>query len=228
MNLFRKIVFIFLIIICVSSIAFNILIFGSSHGTLLLKHNDEKLHAVASVERVDFEPSYFLANKNAGTQIVKEIKENDVTSKFEYQIYLDNESNLSVKNTTSIQTSESFESKTTYYKNDSSYNKDGELEMVPIATTTVVSTLLTELNVLQDLLVTDIETTENKAKMHFSFSPFYFIGIEYSFSIDSQTITFKYDLNGNLRRINIKNNDGKETDYLINYKSIKVEIPNQE
>jgi len=226
MRVFKTIVNILLIIVFILSITFNFLIMGSSYGTLVFKHSDRKLISMASAQRLEFEPSYFLLQKNQGIQISKKTKTESNIVKEEYKFYFDKKYNLTTYVLNSKQTGDSFNKDVYYSSNNKCYDGEGKENSNICVTSNIPSNILTELNVYQDALIEDVETTKTKSKVHFSFSPFYFIGIKYTIKNETATVTYKYDLKGQLRKIEISYKTGVKETYSINYKDNKVSIPN--
>ena len=65
---------IFLTIILALSITFNIVIASSSVGSLIFKHNDEKLLAVTGAQALKFDTNSFLTTKSKNISLKKESK----------------------------------------------------------------------------------------------------------------------------------------------------------
>lgn len=226
MNVFKKILLVLMIIIFIFSLAFNIAICSSTNGTLIFKHNDEKMIAMASADRINLTPDYLMLQKDKGIQLVKEAKENGITTTNKYNIYLDKEYNLTASIKVSTKTGKISEQEKKYLKDGKVYDNEGKELNEQIAFLSQISTQLTEINLYQDALLTNVETTNNKAKIDFSFNPFYFIGIKYEISEEDRTITYNYDLKGRLRKITVDYKTGKLENYSINYKNEKVTVPN--
>lgn len=226
MKVFKLILKILLVIIFIFSVAINILLWNSSYGSLIFKHNEEKLLAMASSKRLEFENSYFLQKKESGVQIYSETREGSKIEKNTYEYYFDAESNITAYLSSSTQNEDYFKKTESYYKDQVIYREEnGSKYNFPTTVNTAVGEILTSLNALQDSLITNIETTDTKAVIDFSFSPFYVIGLRYTVKEAEQTVTYSYDLSGNLRKINIKYQTGKTVNYEINYKNKKIDLP---
>ena len=218
MRIFKTILRILMIVIFILSLTFNFLIMGSSYGTLIFKHNDSKMISLASSEYLAFNPEYFFGQKSSNIQIYKETKANDVTTKEVYKFQFDKDFAL----TTHVIDSNNEER---FYKGDYMYTTEGKSPLT-LGQNVIFGTLLSEITVLNEALVNDIESTNTKAKIDFSFAPFYFIGIKYTVQDENRTIKFRYDLNGNIRKIEITHNDGRSQSYSISYEDLKINIPN--
>lgn len=226
MRAFKLILKILLVIIFMFSVAFNILLWNSSYGSLIFKHNEEKLLAMASSKRLEFENSYFLLKQESGIQIYEESREGSSIEKNTYKYYFDKESNLVAYIESSVQTADSFSKSKSYYKDGTIYKEENGVKFhYPAMSVTTVGEILSSLNSLQDALITNIETTNNKAVIDFSFSPFYVLGLRYTVKEAEQTTTYSYDLSGNLRKIHIKYQTGRTKDYEISYKNKKIDLP---
>lgn len=218
MRTFTTILKILMVFIFIISLTFNFLIFNSSYGTLIFKHNDDKFLSLVSTKRLNLDPNFFLCEKNIGLQINVKTKENDETTNKKVKIHLDKESKITVyvlENNNQI----------TYYQNGKVYDKDGNDTLISINEKNAALVELEEINVLQDILINDIPNSKNKVKIDFSFSPFYFIGFKYTVKETDKKITYNFDLNGNIRKINIENENGVTINYSLEYKNEKITIP---
>ena len=149
MRVFKIILNIFMAIVLILSLTFCFLISSSSYGTLLFKHNDSKMLSMANVERLSFDSSQFFYNKNCGIQIYKETIDEKDTTKKNYKLYFDNDFNLTASIYTSSKKGDNIKETTTYYKNGESYDEKGS----KIGVSTEIVDILTEINVLQDLII---------------------------------------------------------------------------
>ena len=226
MKALKMILKILLVVIFIFSIAINVLLWNSSYGSLIFKHNEEKLLAMASSKRLEFEPNYFLQKQESGFQIYSEVREGNKIEKYTYKYHFDKDSKITAFVSSSTQTEDSFKKIESYYKEEVLYKEENGVKFhFPTTVNTVVGEILTSLNALQDSLITNIETTDTKAVIDFSFSPFYVIGLRYTVKEAEQTTTYSYDLKGNLRKLNIKYSTGKTINYEINYKNKKIDLP---
>ena len=81
------------------------------------------------------------------------------------------------------------------------------------------------LNVFQDKILEEIEESDNKVKIDFSFNPFYVIGLKYEIKEEKSTTLYRYDLNGRLREISHESSSGDKISYKISYKNVKIDLP---
>lgn len=220
---------ILLVLAFIFSAAFNILIHGSSYGTLIVSHSDEKLLAITSAEYLNFYPNFFLGQKEAGVQIYKETREDTSIIKDTYSIHFSEEYNMTASISKTTQEADNFTRVDSYYKDQYLYTSNDTKKTKTSATpNTVTYSILSEITTLLYVLSEDIEEKDTKAKIDFSFSPFYFIGIKYTINSEESDITFKYDLNGTLRKISIEYESGKKEYYEISHKNKEVKLPNLE
>ena len=229
MNTFRKIVSILLVIIFISSIIFNILIYSTSYGTLIFKYDDSKFSYMVDIKKTETMPTYFLYQKNQSIQIYKETSTETTTIKNSYIIDFDKDSNLIVKIIDSNQTNDIFTKTESYYINGYVYKIEGDNKIkTESAKETILNDILTELYIYQQTLSSDILVSKTKAKPEISMSPFYLLGLKYAIKEDNHNITYSYDLKGDLRKIKIKDASSTNTLYTINYKNKKLTLPNLE
>ena len=217
MKVFKTITKILMIIIFILSVAFNILIYGSSYGTLIFKHDDAKLTSLVYAKRLNLEPSYFLVSKNKGLEVKKQTQYESTITDETFKIHVDGKSKVTVFLED--------DNKVNYYKDGVVYDKDGNKVASTLNELTAATAKLDEFNLLLDFLIKDIETSKNKTSIDFSFSPFYFIGFKYTIKEEERTLTYNFDLNGNLRKIQIEDYLSNTTDYLINYENTEIKIP---
>ena len=224
MNILRKIGLILMIVIFIFSTIFTICIAGSSHGSLVISHSDEKLLAMVSAKRLELEPSYLLSSKKTGFQIAKETKENGKTTKYSYKFYIDKDLKLNAIVTETSQKDGAYIKNEYYYTDGILYTIiDGaKKDQQKIDSSTLIAPILTEINLLQDSLIDNIPISKNKAIIDFSFSPFYFLGIKYTLKDESKVVTYKYDLSGNLRKMTVKNTNGEKNSYVFSYDDEKL------
>jgi len=226
MRAFKLILKILLIVVFVLSFFFNLLLWGSSHGTLLVKHDDLKFKSMVSTSLAQTSPSNFLSSSSSGIQIIKNSKQENATTKESIQIYIDKKYNLTYKSKLTTTTNNETETITKYFKDGSLYTENiTSKSKKDFTATEVLEASLSEINLLQSILVLDIDTSKEKVKAELSFSPFYFIGFSYKIKDDIKTTTYSYDLSGKIRKISISYKDGKTESYTIDYKNNKVKLP---
>lgn len=228
MKIFKTILLFTSIVVFIFSLLFNVAIWSSSYGSLIFKHDDEKFSSLASSQRLNFEPSYFVYKENCGVQIYMETETKTNKEKASYEYYFDKKGNVTIKGKIN-QIINKDASKIEYYYNDGKLyiNDNGEKNLQITNSSAVSKEHLTIINVLQDLLITDIETSKNKVKIDFSFNPFYVLGMKYTIKDEDKNISYKYDISGKLREITINSKEEKSV-YQINYKKSKISLPNLE
>jgi len=218
-KVFFTIIIIFVFII---SIFFNILLFSSSYASLMLKQN-KSLYLTMHEDSKDF---FELDNqKEYGFHIEAENVEGCISLISDY--YVDNEGKKTVKSVCSKNEEDKTVVYTYYFYNNKVFVEVGEaktkeeitfegfLNSYPHAYKNVVEILNTDLMV---------NNKENKTKLHFSFSPFYVLGIKYSFKVEeNNTYTFKYDLKGRVRILSIEGENS--SNIKIKYNTDSISFP---
>ena len=226
MKAFKLILKILLVVVFVISLFFNVLIIGSSHGTLLFSHNDLKFKSMVNTSLAATTTSNFLTDDDSGIQISKTTKEDKKTIKESYQIYINKKYKLTYKGIITTKNGDKTDKESNYFKEGTLYTETATSKRKKAYTEKdLLDATLEEINFLQNTLVTDIDKSKEKVKTEFSFSPFYFIGFSYKIKEDDKTTTFSYDLSGKLRKVHIKHTSGKTESYTINYKANKVKLP---
>lgn len=212
MKIFKIISTIVLTLVFVFSLTLTILLSYSSNASLLFKHNDKKLIAIASSQRLTFDPSYLLYEDSQNISI----KETNPDSTTYYNFNFDKSGNMT------IQIKEN--NKNFYYKDSALYQeingqKIKETDYNPLD---ICGDFLTKLNLLQDLIIEDIATSTTKSKTYFKL---FDLGIKYTIKEANRTLTYIYSLKGNLKEIKVSSSSGNLS-YKIDYKSSKISLPN--
>lgn len=206
-----------LTIIFVVSTLFNILAFSTSYGSLMFKY-DKNLYSAMHQDSVS--KLAFNNNKEQGIQI--EGKNIAGCSSFEAQYHMNNDLTIDMKSVCKTK-----EGTTTYYvKGDTIYIQEGKTKTKEAGDIGDFITKYPDFYEFASIAIdNDLLENKNKTSMDFSFSPFYTFGIKYSYKTsDSEKITYKYDLKGNLRKVEYEK--GKEKSFAtISYKNKKIEFP---
>ncbi len=212
MKTFKIISTIVLTLVFVFSLTLTILLSYSSNASLLFKHNDEKLIAIASSQRLTFDPSYLLYEDSQNISI----KETNPNSTTYYNFNFDKSGNLT------IQIKEN--NKNFYYKDSTLYQEiNGQkIKKTDYNPLDICGDFLTKLNLLQDLIIEDIATSTTKSKTYFKL---FDLGIKYTIKETNRTLTYIYSLKGNLKEIKVSSSSGNLS-YKIDYKSSKISLPN--
>lgn len=224
----KKIMTILLAILFILSITLNIIIFSSSYGTLLFKYDRTKFKSLINLNSSKLDISKFFLQKETGIQINYEYKDNETLMKYDYTIYFDDKSNLTIKIVESTQAGDNFKSKTSYFKDNYLYIEENESRTkITTSKELAVAGAINILATLNNQLSIHVANEENKAKtkIDVSTSPFYLLGFKYTVDNDISSSTYKFDLKGNLRKANIKTITGEEKIYKISYKKEKVTFP---
>lgn len=215
---------VFMTMILIVSIFFNILILGSANGTLVFKHDDQKLLSMISAQRLILDDSQISNSKNTGYQLTKTIIENGVKTKESYKIHFNEkyEATLSIL----IETTTKDTIKTQkYYRDGFVYDEKGNQSPSNANPKELFAEVMSGVNAYQDALAIDIETTKTKVENNFTFDSFPFIELQYTIKREESTVTFSYDLDGSLKTIKISYTDGKKETYSIYKANKKVYIP---
>lgn len=206
-----------LTIMLVASILFNILAFSTSYGSLMFKY-DKNLYVAMHQDNI---VKFNFSNKSEqGIQI--EGKNIAGCASFEAQYHMNDDLTIDAKSVCKNK-----EETTTYYvKGDTIYIQEGKTKTKEAGDINDFATRYPDFNEFVSLAITkDLLESKNKTSMDFSFSPFYTFGIKYSYKTnDDEKITYKYDLKGNLRKVEYEK--GKEkSSATISYKNKKIEFP---
>lgn len=225
MKTFKTILKILLVIIFIASAGLNILLFSSSYGTLIFKHNEAKLISMNSYANSRVSADYLMNQKDAGLQI----KSTAVVGCDEYiaNYYVDKDSKLYAHIACTYTKDGQTVTDNSYFKDNKVYHlhHTGEKAAETMDFKYLFSSQTN--SALKNLLVSEskIKNNDEKAKISFSFSPFYFVGIKYSYKDElNTTYKYEYDLSGCLRKINLSNSEGKK-EVTITYKSKSISIP---
>ena len=215
---------VFMTMILIVSIFFNILILGSANGTLVFKHDDQKLLSMISAQRLILDDSQISNSKNTGYQLTRTVVENGVKTKEVYKIHFNEkyEATLSVLKETKTKDTVKTQK---YYRDGFVYDEKGNQYPSTDNPKILFAEAMYSVNAYQDALATDIETTKTKVKNNFTFSSFPFIELQYTIKREESKTTFAYDLDGSLKTIKISYEDGKKETYSIYNTNKKVYIP---
>ena len=216
-----KVIFkLFTILLFTASLILNVFTFRSSYGTLLFKYDESKFSAMVGSKHLEFSPIYFLDKKDAGIQINSESNKDGKIATSLYEFHFDSEGKMVAK---ASDTDSANKTTYSYYKDGYVYKEVGSLKTkLPTNETLFVSNLLLELTSYQQVLMTDIEDSDTKTTMDFSFSSGYILGIKYKMNEDT---SFHYDLEGRLRKIETVLTDGTSKSFTITYKNQKITLP---
>lgn len=221
MKVFKVIIKVLLVIIFILSISLNAFVFRSSYGTLLFKYNSNKFSSMVNSRALEFNSIHFLDKSNEGIQIHLETINKGVLEVAYFDFYFDKGSNMTAKFT---EIDSAVKKITTYYTTNYLYKEvDGVKTKIAADEITIVNGILNSLIAYQGVLSSDIKTNENKAKINFSFSPFYFLGLKYEIKDE---LSFHYDLDGRLRKVKVVLADGTVEKYTISYKNNQIKLPN--
>ena len=212
MKVFKIISTIVLSLVFIISLSFTILLSSSSNASLLFKHSDEKMLAIASSQRLAFEPSYLL-NEHKKNISIKE--ENDEGSIY-YNFNFDKDGNAIIK----IKK----ENETSYYKDSTLYqNINGnKTKQLDVTISDLCDSFLTKLNLFQDLVIEDIPVSKTKSKTYIKL---FDLGIKYTIKEEDRTITYIYSLKGKLKEIRVSSSNSN-LKYEIDYNSNNISLPN--
>lgn len=219
----RIIITAILVTLFVISTILNVFMFRSSYGTLLFKYNESKFASMAGSRYLEFTPIYFLDKSDSGIQIEYISNKSGKIEKHYYSFHFDKGSNMTAK----LVDIDSANTKTqTYYITNTIYQQTKDSKTKQEANeTTLVTNLFKNIVSYQSMLLNDITEKDTKTKIDFSFSPFYVLGVKYNVG---KTMTFHYDLNGKLRKIEAKLTDGTKETYTFTYKNKQISLPNLE
>ncbi len=221
MRVFKIILKVFLVLVFIVSVLFNILFFGSSYGSLVVKYNKDTFSSLVSLNTYE----YLLEIDNG---MIFTIEDN--SSKVSYYFYANKEDKLNMKavstNKKDGKTSTSYYTEGYLYTEDSEGNKTKQVYTDDLITTNYLKIYNDKYN-SEDLL-DYIELSDDKTSIHFSFSPFYVLGIDYQMKSENETTTYYYDLNGNLRSVVFENKADSTKNYemTITHKAKDISFPN--
>lgn len=216
-----KIIFkLFISLLFICSIALNIFTFRSSYGSLLLKYDDNKFSSMVSARYLDFNPAYFLNQKDTGLQMkVVSTKDGKTETKL-YEFHFNDNGELTTKIS---ETDSNSKTSYSYYKDNVLYKEVGQLKTkIPTDKNIFVTSLFTEILSYQQILVDDISKTDTKTSIDFSFNSGYLLGLKYKMNEDT---CFYYDLEGRLRKIETSLPNETVKTFEITYKNQAVTLP---
>ena len=224
MKIFKTILKVFVVIIFVVSAILNILIANSSYGSLLFKYEENKFLSLNTHAAHKF--NYILSNKNEGLQFKATSVEG--CDEFVANYYLDENSNLTFETKCTYTENDETVVNKAYFKDDVIYlDNNGTKSKESISEIYAIS-LYKSMFTYSDLyMLTNeaITSNDSKTKIGFSFSPFYLIGINYSYKSEDNTLyKYSYDLTGKLRKVTVKDNEN-ESKMTFNYKNKKIDFP---
>ena len=215
---------VFMTMTLIVSIFFNILILGSANGTLVFKHDDQKLLSMISAQRLILDDSQISNSKSNGYQLTKTVEENGVKTKEVYNIHFNEKYEATLSILKETKTKDTVKTKK-YYREGFVYDEKGNQYPSEANPKTLFAEAMASVNAYQDALATDIETTKTKVENNFTFDSFPFIELQYTIKREESTVTFTYDLDGCLKTINISYKNGKKENYSISNLTKKVYIP---
>lgn len=224
-NPLKIVLTVLLVLIFIASFLFNILAFNSSYASLMFKHDGSLLETMhlatySVIDYEDLEKGYSVKGKNI-----------DGCDVFEAKYHINEKKEIETKTVCTIKGTEKDETTTYYFregkiyidKADKKIKADGSFDDFRINYPDVF-------DYYEEALGYDLNVDNYKTKMDFSFSPFYTLGIDYSFAakdiayILPFTVTYKYDLKGRLRKI-IVDNDKNPSSLTIKHKDSKISYP---
>ena len=229
-KLFLKII---LVIIFVCSIVLNILLFNSSYGSLVFKYDENKFWAMHEYSLFNFENA--LSKKNSGLQLEATNTEN--CDKFTVNFNIDKDGKVTFASecaySETINNEVKHYSKNVYFTSGKVYISDkGSKTYEVMSLSSAIATHTEFYDLVEKHINIDQTATKEygaKTSIGLSFSPFYVIGINYSYKNDIGTeYDYDYDLNGLIRKIKVvSKEDGKKTEkeLKINYDYEKISFP---
>lgn len=220
MRIFKFILKILFVIIFIFSIVLNFVLFGSSNGSLVFKHDKDKLSVMTETSNNALKN--FIDSKSS-----KAIEYNVTLSNetLNYTFFVDKDGKVFMK---AVSTKED-KTITKYYQDEKLYTQDGDsLTFTNCDLLTMYSEFYSKVYSLTNynLLETSVDENNEKTKLDFSFKPFYVLGIKYSAKATDRKLTYKYDLKGNLRVVeaDFEDND-KDYSLTINYSNKVLKMP---
>jgi len=228
MKVFKIILKVFLVLIFIVSVTFNIAIFGSSYGSLTIKYDETKFLSMSSYTSSNIYSTFLGYSKNKGLQL--EVTNVGDCDKLIANYYFDNEKNASFETKCTYLENDETKTNSYYYKDNVLYTDiNGAKSKQTLNYSTAITTILS-LETYKDILFLEegtIRSNNGKTHLNFSFKPFYFMGINYSYTSDAGSkYSYNYDLKGTLRKVSVSNKDEKKQTYVINYKNNKINFPN--
>lgn len=205
---------ILLTLIFICSVLFNIVAFNSSYASLMFRYDKnsyQTMHSIAAskLEYSNVKDGLYVKGQNVNG-----------CSSFEAQYNVENDI-METKTTCKIGDVTS----TYYYKNNSIYNQNGEILEQDVSFDYFVSEYPNIFTHFLDITLWDVDLNGGKTKIDFSFSPFYTLGIKFSFfKTETLIYTYKYDLKGRIRKIEAKDDTSKAS-ILIDYKKQNIDFP---
>lgn len=212
-------------ILLVFSVLLNILSFKTSYSSLMFKYDKSLFDSMHSLAHSKVSYTSFISEKDYGYTVKGE--NIDGCSTFEANYYVDGSSNLQMKvicSTNEQTSSYYFKDNVVYIDASSGKTKES------ITIEQYIAKYPDSLGYIENMFAVNTlsEQEGNKTKIDFSFSPFYTLGIRYKFNVsDNETITYKYDLKGRIRKI-IVENDELNSKLKIKYKRSSIEFPDLE
>lgn len=225
----KKLIKIFLTIVLtfifLLSVSYNIIIFKTSYGSLMFKYDELKYYTMHNLAIEPFSAAYLTKETKDTIEISGESI--DGCDIFESKYYVNADKKLHIKTVCIVKGEEDL--KTTYYYDGSTlYIDNGNTKSKKSIDWVSYLEFYPEFfSFAQTFLFNKTLTSDenNKTKIDFSFSPFYTFGIKYAYSIGATEYTYRYDLKGRLRKIQINQPTGNAK-YEINYTDTKFSFPN--
>lgn len=218
-----------LVIIFITSTLFNILLFGSSYGSLMLKKDTNLLQSMSWTDVSSNTLAGIKSQKNKGYLYQEKVYNGDELEKsLEYYIYFDETSSP-----TYTYTLKEGESETKiYYNGEFLYTEKGESKLkkklTEIQLASNINAIVGKIVSFHESAYTSITTVEDKnldTSISFSFSPFYFIGINVEIDNEDNDSEFGFDLNGNLRKGEYEFADDSKAEIKLSTKTSEIEFP---
>lgn len=228
MKVFKIILSVFLVLIFIVSVTFNIAIFGSSYGSLTLKYDETKFLSMNSYTSSNIYSTFLGYNKNSGLQL--EATNTNDCEKLIANYHFDKEGNASFETKCTYKENEETKTNSYYYKDNVLYTDiNGTKSKQTLNYSTAVRSILS-LETYQDVLFLEEQAIKNnngKTHLNISIKPFYFMGIKYAYKNDAGSkYSYNYDLKGTLRKVTVSNKDEEKQTYIINLKNNKINFPN--
>ncbi len=202
----------------VFSVFFNIFAFKSSYGALMFTYEKEKYEEMVQMSEAKLVYTYNGLKIHTGIQVKGENVDN--CESFEAQYYVEADGSVNVKTVCEVEDKEI----TYYYADGYLYKEEDGIKSVESMS---YNYFISQYPSLGRALsgVDGLFTLNEKSKTYiaFSFSPFYVIGIGYSYKKDDVEYEIKYDLKGRLR--NVKIDAQKDTTLEISYSSKDIDFP---
>jgi len=223
MRVFKIILKILIIIIFVMSVTLNILLFGSSYGTLVFKYNENKFLSMNSFASSQLDFTELNSKKNSGIQLTVTSLSGDNKLKINY--YFDKNANPMFEYHHTYEDGENLITNSSYFVNNTLYeDNNGEKSQ---GSASFNDALLAH-EIVKTCLLSNSAIQENskKAKISFSIKPLYLVGIKYSYTdeVTGNSYKYEYDLKGYLRKVTTTTKDD-EIKITLSYKNKKIEFP---